>query len=192
MAKRRPRKRSILLFAVKFLVFVAVLVVVWWTLLPYYGFVLAQTTGATLRWVMQMPLEFARVEPHGFLNTESHLVLGLNDGTALRTRMMPIAVLITNVPPYWALVLATAGLALRRRLKILLWGTGILMAGHYLFIVVASRFGHVMQGSELITAIAQFNLTLPFLLWIVFAYRLRLAAYFGDTGAKPAPPKDRA
>ncbi len=192
MAKRRPKKRSILLFAAKFLCFVAVLVVLWWTVLPYYGFVLAQSTGATLRWVMQMPIAYARVEPHGLLNTESHLVFGLNEGAMIRTRSMPIAVLVTNVPPYWALVLATAGLAFRRRLKILLWGTGILVAGHFLFIVVASRFGPLMQGSEVITAVAQFNLTLPFLLWIVFAYRLKLAAYFGETPAKIPPPKDAA
>ncbi|NJL71550.1 MAG: hypothetical protein HC888_07990 [Candidatus Competibacteraceae bacterium] len=192
MAKRRPRKRSILLFAAKFLCFVAVLVVLWWTVLPYYGFVLAQSTGATLRWVMQMPIEYARVEPHGFLNTESHLVFGLNEGSVMHTRSMPIAVLVTNVPPYWALVLATAGLALRRRVKVLFLGTGILVAGHFLFIVVASRFGPLMQGSEVITAVAQFNLTLPFLLWIVFAYRFRLAAYLGETAAKTPPQKDPA
>lgn len=186
MTKRRP-KRSILLFALKFLVCVGLLVVLWWLFLPYYGFFLAQSTGATLRWGFQIPIEYARIELGGLLNTESHLVFGLSGAEAGHPRQMSIALLVTNVPPYWALVLATAGLAWRRRLRVLLVGTAILVAGHYAFIVVAFRFGAILQASELLTAVAQFYLTLPFLLWIVLAYRDRLAAYFGDR--RPAPPK---
>lgn len=182
MPKRR-RKRSILLFAVKFLVFVAVLVGAWWAFLPYYGHALAQVSGTILRFGLGVPVEYARIEPHGMFNTESRLVFGLGG----REPRMPVALLVTNVPPYWALVAATAGLALRRRLRILAYGTAILCAGHVAFIVVALRFREALQQvSEIPTAVAQFYLTLPFLLWIVFAYWDRIASYLNDD-RDPAP-----
>jgi hypothetical protein len=182
MGKRR-RKRSILLFAAKFLIFVTVLVVAWWAVLPYYGYGLAQVSGAILRFALGVPIEYARLDAAGMLNTESRLVFGLGG----REPRMPVALLVTNVPPYLALVAATAGLAMRRRLRILALGTGILCAGHVAFIVVALRFGEALrQVSEIPTAVAQFYLTLPFLLWIVFAYWDRLASYLGEERRPPS------
>ncbi len=98
-----------------------------------------------------------------------------------------------------ALVLATKGLRLVRRLRILLYGCGILMVGHVLFIVVLMRFQEALKSaSEVPTAVMQFYLTLPFLLWIVFAYWDRLVGATpemeadGREGADESAGEERA
>ncbi len=159
------------LFCVKFLVFVIVLVILWWLLLPYYGQALLQVTGIPLRFLFNMPILAGRIEANGVLNTNTVLVFTMQE----RERSMPIALLATNVPPYIALVLATAGLSWKRRARILVYGCGILCLFHAVFIIVAMRFQDaLMRVSEIPTAVAQFFLTLPFMLWIVFAYWDRL------------------
>lgn len=176
--------RSIILFCLRFLALVLFFVVLWWLVLPYYGYLLAQASGATLRYLLKVPIEYGYIEQAGILNTKSMLVYGVGG----RESRLPIALLVTNVPPYVALVLATLGLAWKRRIVILLWGTAILSAGHALFIVCALKFQQAAIAaatdtqhlSEVPTAIAQFYLTLPFLLWIVFAYWERIASYLGD------------
>jgi len=174
------RKRGVLLFCFKFLVLVSVFSVVWWWLLPYHGWVLMQLSGGILRNLLGVPIDYGRIEAAGILNTQSLLRFGIGQ----EEPAMPIALLVTNVPPYLALVLATAGIALRRRIRILALGTGILMAGHVLFIVLALqlRLAGATGGAvgELPTALAQFYLTLPFLLWLAFAYWDQIAQYIGE------------
>lgn len=158
-------------FCAKFLVFVIVLVIIWWMLLPYYGQLLLQASGIPLRHLFQMPIVAGRIEAEGVLNTNTSLIFTLEE----RSRSMRIALLVTNVPPYIALVLATVGLGWKRRARILLYGCGILCFFHVAFIVVAMRFQDaMMRVSEIPTAVVQFFLTLPFMLWVVFAYWDRL------------------
>lgn len=175
MPKDRPIKH-VLLFSLRFLLFVVVLVAGWWLLLPAYAYLLVQVSGGLLRYLLGMEIRAGYVAAEGLLNTETRLVFH----TASLERALPVGLLVTNLPPYVALVLATKGLALARRLRILLYGCGILVAGHVLFIVVLMRFQEALKtASEVPTAVMQFYLTLPFLLWIVFAYWDRL------TGATP-------
>ena len=174
------------LFCAKFLVFVVVLVILWWLLLPWYGQFLVQATGLPLRYVFGLSIEAGRIEPDGVLNTGTNLIFSIEG----RERSMHIALLATNVPPYIALVLATAGLTWKRRARILLYGCGILCAFHALFIIIALRYQDaLMQVSEIPTAVAQFFLTLPFMLWIVFAYWDRILM-LGQDGPTP-PPEPR-
>jgi hypothetical protein len=95
---------------------------------------------------------------------------------------MPVALLVTNLPPYVALIFATAGITMKRRLLILFYGCAILCFFHIAFIVLAMRLASIMTaGSEIPTAVVQFFLTLPFMLWIVFAYWNKLAEFFTDS-----------
>ena len=182
-----PKRRgSVLLFCLKFVVFVTVLVVLWWLILPWYGKVLLQVTGMPLKYLLGMPIESGSIKADGVLNTGTILTFVMEG----HKRQMPIALLVTNLPPYVALVLATAGLSLKRRLLILFYGVSILCFFHAAFIVLALRFFAIMQlGSEVPTAVAQFFLTLPFMLWIVFAYWDRLMTLGQE---KPKPVDDES
>lgn len=174
-------KWSVPIFCVKFVVFVVVLVVLWWWLvLPFYGKLLLQVTGMPLKYLLKMNIESGVLIVDGVLNTKTIMAFVV-DG---HRRGMPIALLVTNLPPYVALVLATAGITLKRRILILLYGCGILCFFHASFIILALRLSNVMTpGSEIPTAVVQFFLTLPFMLWIVFAYWGKLTAFFSDSSA---------
>jgi len=173
---------NVLFFCVKFVVFVAVLVVLWWWLaLPHYANFLLQATGVTLKYLLKIPIESGYVTVGGVLNTETVLGFEING----HKPGMPVALLVTNLPPYIALVLATAGLTLKRRILILLYGSGILCFFHFAFIILAMYFSDIIKaGSEIPTAVVQFFLTLPFMLWIVFAYWNKLTAFVSDA---PSP-----
>ena len=174
MAKQ-TRTFQIVLFSVKFLTAVVVLVVLWWEALPIYGTFLVQVTGGILKYAVGMPIQWGRIVPDGLLNTETQLSFGLPN----HQPTLPIALLVTNIPPYIALVLATAGLRFGRRLRILAYGCGILVAFHIAYIVIMMRFQETLQhASEIPVAVIQFFLTLPFLLWIVFAYWEHIAAFY--------------
>lgn len=161
----------ILWFGGKFCLFLAVLAPLWWLLIPAYGWLLVQGCGSVLKFGLGMPIQAGHIDARGILNTGSLLVFNLPE----REASMKIALLVTNLPPFIGLVLATTGLALRRRLKVLAVGTGVLVGTHVLFIVVMLRFGAQLQAvAEIPTAVSQFLLTLPFLLWIVLAYWRRV------------------
>jgi len=182
---KQSHLKGLLFFCLKFLVLVTVLVVVWWLAIPAYGYLLIQVTGGVLKGVMGVAIEAGRIETGGVLNTDSLLVFVHDGGIASK---MPIALLVTNLPPYWALVLATAGLRWRRRLAILGYGSAILVFSHVLHIVVVLKYGAVLQRvSEVPTAVAQFYLTLPFLLWIVLAYWDRIGALLGENDGGDGP-----
>ncbi len=170
-------KRNLLFFCAKFVVFAAPLGAAWWYVLPQYAWVLMELSGGILRTLFSVPIESGSIEANGLLNTDTKLVF-LIGGHALST---PVALLATNMAPYFALVLATGGIGWLRRIWILLLGAAILFAGHLLFLVLAVRFnGFVAEHPQLPTAILQFYLTLPFLLWLVLAYWDKLAAYMPD------------
>ncbi len=159
--------RTWLFFGLRFLALALLFVPVWWLMAPYYGWLLVQSCGLLLRDVWSMPLTAGHIEPQGILHTESVLVFYLGEQA---TRMQFVK-LITNLPPFVALMLATPGLGARHRLIATLLGAALLCVGHVLFIVLALAFAPTLQRhTEIPTALAQFFLTLPFLLWIVLAY----------------------
>lgn len=162
-----PATRSIFLFGLKFLIFLLVLAPLWWMLIPSYGWLLVQGCGSLLKFGMGMPILAGRIETQGILNTGSLLVFDLEG----RSAGMQIGLLVTNLPPFIALVLATPGLIWKRRALVLVGGSAMLILFHGMFIVVMLRFGAQFQAAqEIPTAVSQFILTLPFLLWIVLAY----------------------
>ncbi len=162
----RPGVRSVLVFCGKFLVLVVVLTLLWWWAVPLYGYVLMQICGGILRYALGVPIEAGYIEAAGLFNTETKLIWVIGESRPA----MPLAMLVTNVPPYLALVLATAGIALWRRVRILAYGLSILVAGHVAFIVVMLRFQKALeQASDVPQTVIQFYVALPFLLWIVFA-----------------------
>ena len=188
------RRRSVVLFCLRFLLYVAVLMVLWWLLLPQYGALLAHIAGAVLRHGFRVPLELGAVRPEGILNTQSLLVFTVGG----RESVLPIAMLVTNVPPYLALVLATLGIGWRRRLGILALGCAILALGHTAFLVYAFRFQLAARAAqesapafgEFPMAIAQVFLTLPFLLWLVLAYWDRILPPAEGTPPSAEAPQD--
>ena len=182
MSKRRGR--GPLWFCVKFLVFVSVLVMLWWwLLLPGYGWLLGQATGQVLRFAGGLPIEAVRIDAKGVCNTGTDLVFTVGGAR----RAIHIALLATNVPPYWALVLATAGLAFWKRVRVLIYGTVVLCLCHGAFIITVMRFQkELMKASEIPTAVVQFFLTMPFLLWIAFAYWDKITSAAGSADP-PAP-----
>lgn len=167
MNQALPNTRALLAFALKFTLYLAVLAPLWWLLIPHYGWLLVQGCGSLLKFGLGMPILAGRIDPQGVLNTGSLLVFNLEGHDAT----MKIGVLVTNLPPYLALVLATPGLTWKRRLAVLAIGSAILMLFHAAFIIVMLRFGGQLHAAaEIPTAVSQFFLTLPFLLWIVLAY----------------------
>lgn len=158
--------RTWLFFGFRFLAVALVLVPLWWLLSPYYGWLLIQGGGVLLRDLWGMPLTAGHIEARGILHTESILVFYLGDQPA----RMKFVQLITNLPPFVALMVATPRLRWKHRVATTLLGAGLLCGGHLLFIVLALRYSSsLQQQTEIPTALAQFYLTLPFLLWIVMA-----------------------
>ena len=203
---------SLLFFFVKFLVFVTVLVWAWWMYgMPAYTKLLAahcpkilwivygqEVEGKAFTWE-----EATQGEETDLFNTKM-LLVWYPEGQD--PPHMYIAKLVTNLPPFLALILATPALGLWRRLRVLLVGTTILAATHITFIVYAYRYVASPEtagaGGELPQAASEFLLTLPFLLWIVLAYWGNLSEYFSSTspplseddieldGAKLLPDED--
>ncbi len=159
--------RMLTVFGAKFSLALFVLAPLWWLCLPAYGWLLLQGCGSVAKWLLRVPIVAGHVTVDGIFNTDSLLVFHVGDGE----RAMKFALLVTNLPPFIALVIATSALAWRRRLTIATTGAAILVAGHALYVVVALRFGDFLAAnSEVSTAISQFFLTLPFGLWIAMTY----------------------
>lgn len=159
--------RMLFAFGAKFCFALFVLAPLWWLCLPAYGWLLVQGCGSVLKWAFGMPILAGHVDVRGILNTESLLTFYVGD----REQHMKFALLVTNLPSFLALVVATPALKWKRRLAIAATGAAILVAGHALYVMVALRFGEFLAAnSEVATAISQFFLTLPFLLWIAMAY----------------------
>lgn len=160
-----------LLFCIKFILVVVPLVCIWWALIPVYGWILVQISGSILRFIMGVPIMAGGIRPSGFLNTASVIYFVIQGYEFEKTS--PIALLITNLPPFISLMLITR-ISWISRLKKILWGVGIIMLGHILFIVIVLRYQEVLKAySELPMAVIQFYLTMPFMLWIAMVFRER-------------------
>lgn len=194
--KKERRLLGLFLFLLRFIVLAPLLVCLWWSVLPIYAQVLVQVSGILARFVFSVPVTGVGVQPEGLLNTGTVILFQLTDSSQhILERRMPVALLVTNLVPYLALVLATAGLSMRKRLAVLAYGASIIVTGHILFITLLLRFqDSLKQVEEVSTATIQFFLVLPFLLWIWFVYSERIAGYLAEeeeNGAQDPPPTPR-
>ncbi len=156
-------------FCVKFLVVVIPLVCLWWSLIPIYGWILVQISGVILKYVMGVPIVAGGIRSDGILNTGS-IVYFVIQGYEYE-KASPIALLVTNVPPFIALMLITR-IGWKSKLWKSLLGVGILALGHILFMVLVLRYQEALKAySELPVAVIQFYLTMPFMLWLAMVFR---------------------
>lgn len=161
---------KVLGFLLRFAVFAPVCLVLWWLIMPYYGWFIGQV-AAQVMGLFGEPVSAVRIEADGILNTKTVLTLETSSSTQSDT----IGSVVTNMAPFIALVLATAGLAVKRRLRVLATGAGILMASHIIYLVWAIALApNVQEFTELPIIVAQIFITMPFLLWIVLAYWRRI------------------
>lgn len=177
MTTKSIRARGILLLLLKFALFAPICLAFWWMFLPYYAWLLGQLTRPVLHCLLNLPVDAVFVERRGLLNTDSliHYVTGMHD------RSLEVVLAFTNMAPFAALVLATDGLAVRRCIKILATGAGILVLTHLLFLILALFFQESIRiAPDIPTALGQLCMTLPFPLWVVLAY-------WDKTTALPAP-----
>jgi len=180
------RGKTILWLCVKFIVLAPICLVLWLLALPCYTKLLGQTTAAIIRLTTETAIESVSVthDGGGFLNTDVALTYFY---AAHSSTMHDVGHLVTNVAPFVALVLATGGLGLWRRLRVLALGLVILYAFHVLTIVL--RFSPAGR-TPLPTAVGFATITLPFLLWIVLAYWDKLSVYLGLEDEETAPSSD--
>ncbi len=188
MTREAPERSAVLFFLLKFCVLAAVLLGVWWIIQPWYVSGVGKSAGLVIRYVAGIPLEGTEVDVDktGVLNTKTSLVYRYEG----RPIAIKVAFLVSNLPAYIALILATGGIGWRRRLRALAFGSAILVAGHIAFLAIMFTFSREVRAApEIPTAFGVFVMTLPFLLWIVFAYWERAAAWI--EGAMDTGPKDK-
>ena len=177
--------RQVVWFCTKFFLFVIPCSLLWWWALPLYAYILGHVTTAFLQMIVSIPIDGCSVEKAGLFNTGTTLVF------AMAGREFPLAIadLVKNIPPFVALILATARLSRLRRVKALMMGLSVLVIGHALYIILAFSFAESISRSPAIpTALAQLFLTLPFLLWVVLACWDKLTSFAASEG--PQHQKD--
>ncbi len=174
--------KNALWLCLKFLVLAPACLVLWLLVLPGYAWVVGQVAGFLLEYVFRMPIDSMQVIKGGFLNTGTQLTFVMGPVTRW---MSDLGDLVTNMAPFVALVLATSGLGVRRRLRILLIGLGIIFVSHVVTIV----FRFTAGKTALPTAVGLISITLPFLLWIVLAYWDKLAAFLAENPQEPPRPR---
>ena len=190
MSNNKGSAWGLVLFMLRFLVLALFLVAGWCWLMPWYGQVLGQVGGGIARYAFGVPITGIAVLPEGFIHWETQLRFYLPpfpNGTPSQPTMT-LAQLVTNYAPFVALVLATAGMTLRRRLRVLGIGSAIILGGHVTFIAVFLAYQTQLKAyGEVVTAMIQFFLILPFLLWIWLVYSERIAAYLAEDDDDDVP-----
>ncbi len=157
---------KILAFLLRFALLVPVCLILWWLVMPYYGWLIGQI-AAQFMGLFGERITTVRIEVAGILNTETLLTLESASGT----QSDMIGSVVTNTAPFIALVLATAGLTIKRRFQVMAAGAAILMASHIIYLVWAVAVApNVGESPELPIVVAQIFITMPFVLWIVLAY----------------------
>ncbi|MCP4643041.1 MAG: hypothetical protein GY851_21525 [bacterium] len=155
---------GILWFAARFAIAAPLCLVVWWLALPWYAAVLGDVTGWVLRTVAGAPVTDVSVVVAGILNTESQLRF-VGEGFE---RSIPIGQVVSNVAPFLALMLATLGVTVRRRILLMVEGTVILLLCHAVYLNVAFLAARaIARWPQVPMAVGQLFITLPFLLWLV-------------------------
>ncbi|MFP4172416.1 MAG: exosortase H-associated membrane protein [Candidatus Hydrogenedentota bacterium] len=175
---QEKRALGILFFCLKFIPAVAVCLTLWWLFLPYYGAFLGAVGEFLLENFTDVSVDGYAVEPDGILQTATTLAI-ITGG-----REMPIEIghLVTNLPLFVALMLATGGLTWRRRGGMILLGAAILVVGHTTYLTLAFRYaGLISEAPQVPTALGEVFLTLPFLLWIILGYWPQVRQVFVGT-----------
>jgi hypothetical protein len=165
--------KAALFFGLRFSVAAPLCLLLWWELTPHYAWLVGQLSGGILSGIFSMPIESLRVDPAGIMNWQTLLVFVVGG----RDQALPIAGIITNLPAYLALCLATGAITMKKRAAIAIGGCLILACAHVLYVVLVVQFGAFFkQWHQLVDMI----LLLPFLLWIVMVYGDQISAYFAD------------
>ena len=101
--------KGILLFAGKFLLFAPVCLVLWWLFMPFYAEFMGVGARLILNLAWSMGVDATHAAADGILRTDTALVFVMGE----RERPLEIGPLVTNLPVFAALVLATGGLGWR-------------------------------------------------------------------------------
>lgn len=149
----------------RFLMFAPACLVFWLLLLPWYAGLVAHAAQLLLSAFFAAPLVDASVVSAGFLNSATEIAFHNPEGRQLV--MKNVGHLVANVAPFLALMLATPGISIPKRVATIGQGVVILFIAHMLTLMLRYGFGR----SSLTTAIGFVSITLPFLLWIVLAWR---------------------
>ncbi len=150
---------------VRFLLLAPVCLVLWLLILPWYVWLVAHTAQLVLATIFAAPLVDTSVKSAGLLNCATEIAFSTATGGQLT--MKSVGHLVGNLAPFLALMLATPGIAVNRRLKSVGLGVAILFISHVFTLML--RYG---QGrTALTTAVGFVSITLPFLLWIILAFR---------------------
>lgn len=182
------RLGSILMFLLRFLVLLPFCLVLWWLILPYYGMAQAVLVKIMLMHTLGVVIEAIEIVPEGILNTKTQFIIHARTVS----RGISLGDLATNIAPYAALILATVQIPLRSRLRALAMGIGVLMFCHWTYIILAFYFAKPIRNApSLPAAFAEVFLTLPFLLWAVFAYSERLSSNRPPEESKSASGETR-
>jgi len=181
MSKKPGLGRNLFWLCVKFAILAPLCLVLWLMVLPYYSSALGEVSLLPLRTCFGYDISDVQttVDP-GVLNTGTRMVFTISG----RYRMMPdVGHLTANIAPFIALILATTGITLRRRFTALGIGVGIIFVSHVLTILLRFTAGR----TPFPTAIGFISITLPFLLWIVLAYREKVMEFLLEQSPTPAP-----
>ena len=130
-----------LIFFVRFLIAAPICLVLGWLLSPPYIWVVGQCAGSIWRFLLHAPVEAMHVKSQGILNTGSLLVYVVSG----HERELPIVPLVTNLPSYIALVMATVGLTIKRRLVITGLGSANLFVSHIVYVVNVASYGPFLE-----------------------------------------------
>ena len=175
---QEKRALGILFFCLKFIPAVAVCLTLWWLFLPYYGAFLGAVSEFLIGNLTDVSVDGYAVEPDGILQTTTTLAI-ITGG-----QEMPIEIghLVTNLPVFVALMLATGALTWRWRAGMTLLGAAILVVGHATYLTLTFRYaGLISEAPQVPTALGEVFLTLPFLLWIVLGYWPQVREFFAGT-----------
>ena len=176
--------RGILFFGMKFVLFLCLSFALWWILIPYYGHTLGFASLHLLNTLFGSNLSGYGIQQDGWLNTDTILYFEYKLTLYYDYRFMPLSSLTKNFPTYIALILATGGLGVWRKSRVLLYGILILWCGHLAYIVLNYNFaGKIQESPEIPTALAEFFMIIPFLLWVWFAYWEKIMTYVSEPEA---------
>ncbi len=181
------QSKTVLVFALKFVVVAPFVWLIWWWILPQYAWVIGQLAGTLISVAGTNPIEAMRVETGEalVLNAKTMLVYTYQG----RDLPFDIASLVSNLPPLIILVLATPAIKLRRAIRAILIGIPIIALGHVGFITSAFLLqDQISKAPEIPTGIGYVLLTLPFVLWIVLVHWETVSDYMG--APKEDPPAE--
>jgi hypothetical protein len=164
---QESRLTGCLWFCAKLVVLAPACLVIWWLAFPAYAWVVGNVSRVALAYAAGYPIERVAIRASGILNTGT--TLGFTVGG--RTPSAPVANIMSNTAVFIALVLATAGIAWKRKWISLAAGALILFVTHVVYAVFWFTFGPAIERNPQIPmAIGQIFVTLPFVLWIAMAY----------------------